>query len=147
MMENFWEKKTLSQMSSSEWESLCDGCGKCCLNKIIDDETEELHFTNVACHLLHSKTCQCKKYEKRFKLVPECVKVSLDDIDQFHWLPASCAYRLLVEEKQLPEWHPLLTGSKSAMHTGGHSIRGKIVSETQIDPENLEDYIAIWPAE
>jgi len=146
-MENFWEKKTLSQMSSSEWESLCDGCGKCCLNKIIDDETEELHFTNVACHLLHSKTCQCKKYEKRFKLVPECVKVSLDDIDQFHWLPASCAYRLLVEEKQLPEWHPLLTGSKSAMHTGGHSIRGKIVSETQIDPENLEDYIAIWPAE
>ena len=146
-MENFLEKKTLSQMSSSEWESLCDGCGKCCLNKIIDDETEELHFTNVACHLLHSKTCQCKKYEKRFKLVPECVKVSLDDIDQFHWLPASCAYRLLVEEKQLPEWHPLLTGSKSAMHTGGHSIRGKIVSETQIDPENLEDYIAIWPAE
>jgi len=146
-MDKFWEKKTLSQMTSVEWESLCDGCGKCCLNKIIDDETEELHFTNVACHLLHSKTCQCKKYEKRLKLVPDCVKISLDDIDQFHWLPASCAYRLLVEEKPLPEWHPLLTGSKSAMHTGGHSIRGKIVSETQINPDDLEDYIAIWPAE
>lgn len=146
-MDNFWEKKTLSQMSQNEWESLCDGCGKCCLNKIIDDETEELHFTNVACHLLHTKTCQCRKYEKRLKLVPDCVKVSLDDIDQFHWLPASCAYKLLAEEKPIPEWHPLITGSQSKMHQGGHSIRGKIISETQIAPENLADYIAIWPAE
>jgi len=146
-MSNFWEEKTLSQMNSAEWESLCDGCGKCCLNKIIDDDTEELHFTNVACHLLHTKTCQCRKYDKRFKLVKDCVKVSLDDIDQFHWLPGSCAYRLLVENKPLPVWHPLLTGSKSAMHTGGFSIRGKIISENAIDPDNLEDYIAIWPAE
>lgn len=146
-MNHFWEKKTLSQMTPLEWESLCDGCGKCCLNKIIDDDTEELHFTTVACHLLHSKTCQCKKYDKRLKLVPECVKVSLDDIEQFHWLPASCAYRLLVEEKPLPEWHPLITGSKSAMHTGGYSIRGKIISEKQVNPDDLENYIALWPAE
>ena len=90
---------------------------------------------------------QCRKYDQRFKIVKDCVKVSLDDIDQFHWLPGSCAYRLLVEEKPLPVWHPLLTGSKSAMHKGGFSIRGKIISETAIDPDNLEDYIAIWPAE
>jgi len=147
LIDKFWETKTLSQMSKNEWESLCDGCGKCCLNKIIDDETEELHFTNVACHLLHTKTCQCKKYEKRLKIVPDCVKISLDDVEQFHWLPASCAYKLLIEEKPLPVWHPLITGSQSAMHKGGHSIRGKIISETQVDPDNLEDYIAIWPAE
>lgn len=146
-MTNFWQQKTLSQMTSSEWESLCDGCGKCCLNKIIDDDTEELHFTNVACHLLNTKSCQCKKYEQRFKLVKDCVKVSLDDIEQFHWLPGSCAYRLLAEGNDLPEWHPLITGSKSAMHKAGASIRGKIISETTIDPDNLEDYIVLWPAE
>ncbi|WP_372883196.1 YcgN family cysteine cluster protein [Psychromonas sp.] len=146
-MNKFWEHKTLSKMSGKEWESLCDGCGKCCLNKIIDDDTEELHFTNVACHLLHTKSCQCRKYDKRFKLVKDCVKVSLDDIEQFHWLPASCAYRRLAEGKPLPEWHPLITGSQSAMHKGGFSVRGKIISENSIDPDNLEDYIAIWPAE
>ncbi|HEY7866245.1 MAG TPA: YcgN family cysteine cluster protein [Psychromonas sp.] len=146
-MNKFWEYKTLSKMSDKEWESLCDGCGKCCLNKLIDDETEELHFTNVACHLLHTKSCQCRKYDQRFKLVNDCVKVSLDDIQQFHWLPASCAYRRLAEGKPIPEWHPLITGSKSAMHKGGFSVRGKIISESTIDPEKLEDYIAIWPAE
>lgn len=146
-MEKFWEKKSLSEMTNTEWESLCDGCGKCCLNKIIDDDTEELHFTNVACYLLHTKSCQCRKYKQRFQLVPECVKVSIDEPDQFAWLPASCAYRRLSEGKTLPDWHPLLTGSQSAMHKGGHSVRGKIVSEAQIDPENLEDYIVLWPAQ
>jgi uncharacterized cysteine cluster protein YcgN (CxxCxxCC family) len=146
-MKKFWEYKTLSRMSDKEWESLCDGCGKCCLNKLIDDETEELHFTNVSCHLLHTKSCQCRKYDQRFKLVNDCVKVSLDDIQQFHWLPSSCAYRRLAEGKSIPEWHPLITGSKSAMHKGGFSVRGKIISEKSIDPDKLGDYIAIWPAE
>jgi len=146
-MADFWKEKTLAQMSTQEWESLCDGCGKCCLNKIIDDDTEALHFTNVACHLLHTKSCKCRKYEQRFKLVKDCVKVSLDDIEQFHWLPASCAYRLLVEEKPLPAWHPLITGSQSAMHKAGCSIRGKIISEAAIDLDNLEDYIVTWPAQ
>ncbi len=146
-MSHFWEEKTLSQMSQTEWELLCDGCGKCCLHKIIDDDTEELHFTNVACQLLHTKTCQCRQYEQRFNIVKDCVKVSLDDIDQFHWLPTNCAYRLLVENKPLPIWHPLLTGSNAAMHKGGFSIRGKTISEKAINPANLSDYIAIWPAE
>lgn len=146
-MSKFWEYKTLSRMSDKEWESLCDGCGKCCLNKLIDDETEELHFTNVACHLLHTKSCQCRKYDQRFKLVSDCVKVSLDDIQQFHWLPSSCAYRRLAEGKPIPEWHPLITGSQSAMHKGGFSVRGKVISESAIDPEKLGEYITIWPAE
>ncbi|RJG42557.1 YcgN family cysteine cluster protein [Motilimonas pumila] len=141
----FWQQKTLAQLSEQEWESLCDGCGKCCLSKLIDDDTDELHYTNVACKLLNTKTCQCKKYEKRFKWVPDCVKVSLDQIDQFQWLPASCAYRRLAEGKDLPAWHPLLTGSASAMHAGGHSVRGKVIVE-QAGIE-LEDYIASWPAQ
>ncbi len=128
-MSEFWQTKTLAQMSTQEWESLCDGCGKCCLNKIIDDDTEDLHFTNVACHLLHTKTCQCRKYEQRFKHVDDCVKITLDDIEHFHWLPASCAYRLLIEGDDLPSWHPLRTGSKAAMHKAGYSVRGKAISE------------------
>ncbi len=143
-MDQFWQHKTLVQMTESEWESLCDGCGKCCLNKLIDDETEKLHFTNVACKLLNTKSCRCKKYEQRFKLVPDCVKVSLEDIDQFHWLPKTCAYRLLVEGKSLPEWHPLLTGNQSAMHAGGFSIRGKVVSE--LAAGDLEDHVVDWPS-
>ena len=141
----FWKEKTLAQLSEKEWESLCDGCGKCCLNKIIDEDTDTLHFTNVACYLLHHKTAQCKKYETRFKLVKNCMKVSLDDIEQFHWLPESCAYRRLVEGKELPLWHPLLVGNKSQMHKDGFSIRGKVISETLISDDNLQDYIKIWP--
>lgn len=140
----FWEEKTLAQMSPQEWESLCDGCGKCCLSKLIDDETDALHYTNVACKLLNTKSCQCKKYDKRFKLVPDCVKVSLVNIDQFQWLPASCAYRRIVESQPLPEWHPLLTGNSSAMHAGGHSVRGKVIVE--YEDIDLEEHVAIWPS-
>ncbi|WP_094751774.1 YcgN family cysteine cluster protein [Psychromonas sp. CD1] len=145
-MSHFWKEKTLAQMTKEEWESLCDGCGKCCLHKIIDDATEELHFTNVACKLLHTKSCQCRHYEQRFKYVKSCVKVSLDDIEQFHWLPKNCAYLLLIKGQPLPHWHPLLTGNQSAMHKGGFSIRGKTVSETEINIHYLDEYIATWPA-
>ena len=148
----FWYEKTLAQLSSDEWEALCDGCGKCCLAKLIDEDaplngdgSEQIHYTNVACYLLNQKSGQCNKYSQRFKLVDDCVKVTLDDIEQFHWLPASCAYRLLIEGKPLPHWHPLLTGSKSEMHKNGMSIRGKVVSE--IEAGDLENHIVSWPLE
>ncbi|MCE2571915.1 YcgN family cysteine cluster protein [Motilimonas eburnea] len=141
----FWQEKTLAKMTAQEWELLCDGCGKCCLSKLIDDDTDELHYTNVACKLLNTKSCQCKKYDKRFKHVPDCIKVSLDNIDQFQYLPGSCAYRRLAEGKPLPEWHPLLTGSTSAMHAGGHSVRGKVI--TEFDEIDLQDHIATWPTQ
>ena len=141
--EQFWQHKKLEEMTDAEWESLCDGCGKCCLNKIIDDDTEELFFTNVACSQLNTKTCGCNNYEKRFKLVPDCFKVTLKNRDSFGWLPASCAYRLLDEGKALPSWHPLLTGSKSAMHKAGQSVRNKVISESQAG--DLEDHVVYWP--
>ena len=148
----FWKNKTLAQMSEQEWEALCDGCGKCCLAKLIDDDApldeqgnEVVHFTNVSCYLLNLKTCQCRKYERRFELVEDCVKVCLEEIDQFHWLPATCAYRLLIEGKPLPDWHPLIAGNSSEMHRRGASVRGRAICETQAG--DLEDYIVTWPLE
>ena len=140
---HFWLNTPLEKMTDAQWESLCDGCGKCCLAKLIDDDTEELHYTNVACDLLDNKKCGCSNYANRFALVPDCVKVSIKDKESFAWLPTSCAYKRLAEGKTLPSWHPLLTGSKSAMHKAGMSIRGKIVYESQVD--YLENYIALWP--
>lgn len=139
----FWRQKTLAQMSEQEWESLCDGCGKCCLNKLIDDDTDELYYTSACCKLLDRHTGQCSDYLRRFKQVPDCVKVSLDDSDGFGWLPPTCAYRRLNEGRDLPNWHPLLTGSTTAMHQAGQSVRGKVVDERTVD--DLQDYIVIWP--
>ena len=139
----FWQAITMEKMSDSQWESLCDGCGKCCLNKVIDDETEELFFTNVACSQLNETTCQCNNYSQRFQLVSDCFKVTLANRDSFAWLPASCAYRLIDEGKDLPSWHPLLTGSRDDMHRHGQSIRGKVISEKAAG--DLEDHIVTWP--
>lgn len=141
--DQFWKSKTMEQMTEQEWESLCDGCGKCCLNKVIDDETDELFFTNVACSQLNTKSCQCKNYSKRFKLVPDCFKVTIENRESFGWLPASCAYRLIDEGKALPSWHPLLVGSAKEMHRLGQSIRGKVISEKAAG--DLEDHVVSWP--
>ncbi|MDB2387051.1 YcgN family cysteine cluster protein [Shewanella sp.] len=139
----FWNEKTLTQMSHDEWESLCDGCGKCCLNKLIDDETEQLYYTNAACQLLDPQQGHCQNYAQRFQFVPSCTKVTLDNLSMLTWLPDSCAYRRLNENRGLPTWHPLLTGSKEAMIAAGMSVAGKVVCETQI--RDIEDHIVIWP--
>ncbi|WP_439036015.1 YcgN family cysteine cluster protein [Agarivorans sp. Z349TD_8] len=132
-------------MSAQEWESLCDGCGKCCLSKLIDEDTDELYFTNIACVLLNSKSCQCSDYQHRFAKVPDCVKITLDDIEVFHWLPPSCAYKRLIEGKSLPAWHPLLhAGKHSEMHKRSASVRGKVVCETQLNGPS-QNYIVRWP--
>ena len=138
----FWQVKSLQQMTMTEWESLCDGCGKCCLNKLIDEDTEELVFTNVACNLLNTKTCQCSDYGNRFKKEPDCLQITHDKIAEFNWLPSTCAYRLLAEGQSLPEWHPLITGSRSAMHQAGQSVRGKVVHEAYAG--DWADHIITW---
>ncbi|CAM4097958.1 YcgN family cysteine cluster protein [Shewanella aquimarina] len=140
---SFWKEKTLAELSAQEWESLCDGCGKCCLNKIIDDETDELYYTNAACKLLDAKACNCMHYEQRFTFVPSCTKVTVDNIAELTWLPDSCAYRRLYQGRDLPSWHPLLTGDKTKMHELGMSIRNKIVNENKV--RYLEDHIVLWP--
>ncbi|KJF93397.1 hypothetical protein UB33_05690 [Photobacterium angustum] len=142
-MTHFWQEKDLATMTDQEWESLCDGCGKCCLHKLIDDDTDDIYYTNVACSLLDNKTCSCKDYPNRFESGEECLKLTRDRIDEFVWLPETCAYRLLAEGKSLPEWHPLLTGSKEAMHKANESVRDKIVYE--IDVIDWEDHIQNLP--
>ncbi|MFI3247123.1 MAG: YcgN family cysteine cluster protein [Ferrimonas sp.] len=144
----FWHKP-LDEMTEQEWESLCDGCGKCCLNKLIDDDTDEVFFTNVACQLLNHKSCQCNQYPKRFKYVPDCLKVSVQNLEELYWFPPSCAYRRLHEGRGLPSWHPLLTGSHSAMHAAGMSIRNKVLDERDVGTEGhiLAGCIVHWPAE
>ncbi|MFM2481115.1 YcgN family cysteine cluster protein [Celerinatantimonas sp. YJH-8] len=141
----FWQHKSLEQMNDAEWEALCDGCGKCCLAKVIDDDTDQLYFTEISCQLLNQKSCQCNDYQHRFEKVSDCVKISLQDPETFQWLPPSCAYRRLSEGRPLPSWHPLRhRGKKSEMHKAGASIRGKTISEVFIHGE-LQDFIAWWP--
>lgn len=159
----FWETKSLQEMNDSEWEAICDGCAKCCLQKFIHDpnvdesvmevtdqpsEDGELYYTNIACHLLHKQKCFCTAYDKRTELVPDCVKLTKENLDKIFYMPQSCAYRRLYENRGLPSWHPLLNdGKKTKMHLLGMSVRNKTVNENDVDVAEFEDYIVTWPLE
>lgn len=136
----FWETKTLAQMTRAEWESLCDGCGKCCLYKLQDIDTDELVFTNVACRLLDAQTCRCAHYERRHEVVPDCIEFDTDMISELIWMPSTCAYRVLSEGKPLQPWHPLISGDPESVHRAGISIRGRFISEDDADPD-LEEHV------
>ena len=137
----FWKTKTLRQMSPSEWEALCDGCGKCCLVKLIDDLTDDLHYTTVACKLLDCESCQCGDYENRKTLVEDCVILSPRLIEELNWMPSTCAYRLIHEGKDLYWWHPLMSGSPDTVHEAGISVRGRAISEREVQDSELFEYI------
>ena len=138
----FWETKTLAEMTSEQWESLCDGCGQCCLHKLEDEDTGELAFTSVCCDLIDLDTCRCTRYSERCTLVPECLDLKQHDFAEYNWLPATCAYRLLTDGKPLPEWHPLITGNPDSVKQAGASISSYATKESQVD--DLEDYIIEW---
>ena len=140
----FWETKTLRQMSSEEWESLCDGCARCCLHKLEDEESEEVFYTDVACQYLEQDACRCTEYQDRNRLVPNCVWLTPDDVDIFHWLPTTCAYRLIAEGQALPSWHPLVSGRAESVHEAGISVAGRCVSEAFVHDEDFEDRIIRW---
>jgi len=130
---NFWEHKSLSEMTRSEWEQLCDGCAKCCLHKIEDEDTGIIYSTNVVCQYLDLQKCQCSDYSHRSVLVPECVTLSPDNLQEVYYMPSTCSYRLLAEGKPLPQWHPLVTGQKDSVPDSGHSVCGKVVSELEVE--------------
>ncbi len=139
----FWETKPLSAMNAGEWESLCDGCGLCCLIRFEDEDTGEIIPTRVSCQLLDADACRCKDYANRKATVPDCIKLVPDNIEDLMWMPKSCAYRRLHEGKPLPVWHPLLTGDPETVHEQGVSVRGQVISETALDdPEDALDFSA-----
>jgi uncharacterized protein len=145
--EPFWRRKPLGQMTDSEWESLCDGCGRCCLVKLEDaDDSSRTYFTDVACRLLDGDTCRCRDYANRTAEVKDCVRLTPRNINRIVWLPPTCAYRLLADGRDLYWWHPLVSGDRDTVHQAGISVRGRVAaSEDEIKDDDLEDRIVSWP--
>jgi hypothetical protein len=142
----FWERVPLKNLAPREWEALCDGCGKCCLNKLEDPDTAEIAFTRVACRLLDDDTCRCAQYDIRKQFVPDCVVLTPKNIsDIAYWMPSTCAYRLLYEGKALYDWHPLISGTHETVHKAGVSVKGWTVPEFEVPEEDWEDYIVEEP--
>lgn len=137
----FWEAKPLAAMSREEWESLCDGCGQCCLLKVEDEDTGAIYLTSLACKLLDTQTCRCSDYSNRKKRVTDCISMRPKDIDDLSWLPQTCAYRSLAEGRGLEWWHPLVSGDLDTVHAAGVSVRGWARSEKGVKPNAVARYI------
>lgn len=145
-MSDFWETLTLDKMSRQQWESLCDGCGLCCLVKIKDEDSAEVFNTTVSCRLLNIENCRCRDYDNRLAEVPMCTRLTLENLPEMHWLPETCAYKRLYRGGSLPDWHPLITKNKDSVHNAGVSAKWFAQSEEYIHPEQLTDFV-IFPDE
>jgi uncharacterized cysteine cluster protein YcgN (CxxCxxCC family) len=143
--EPFWRTKRLEDLNAEEWESLCDGCGRCCLVKFEYDDAQEIGYTDVACRLLDLNLCRCVDYPNRAHEVDDCLQLTPEKVRQSDWLPPTCAYRLVAEGKPLYWWHPLVSGSADTVHEAGISVRGRVVSERNVSPRAQEDRIVEWP--
>ena len=142
--ERFWEKKSLTELSDEEWEAVCDGCGRCCMIKLQDESTDEVHYTAMVCDLLDQEHVRCTAYPRRHELVPDCVVIDAERALEFSWLPLTCGYRTLAEGRQLPWWHPLISGDASSVVEAGISVKGRVVAESEIHPEEHEDMVVTW---
>ena len=140
MTDPFWKDKTLHQLTPEEWEALCDGCGRCCLQKLKSPTTGKVTYTWVACYLLDIEQCRCENYELRHVLVPDCVALNAENIPRLRWLPKTCAYRLVAAGRDLPEWHPLVSGSAETVHAAGISVRERAISEEYVHPDHIEKF-------
>ena len=146
LADRFWETKKLDQMNKAEWEAVCDGCGKCCLNKLEDEDSGEVALTRVACRLLDNETCLCTQYPIRHQFVPECIVLTPKTLeDNMYWLPRTCGYRLLYEGRGLYDWHPLIAGNSTAIHEAGVTMQGRTVPEFEVDEDDWEDHIIEEP--
>lgn len=141
----FWEDKTLEEMTPAEWEALCDGCGRCCLIKLEDEETGEIITSDVHCRLLDGESCRCTDYANRKKHVPDCIKLTPEKVREISWIPTTCAYRRLAEGRGLAWWHPLVSGDPETVVQAGISVRGRTVDEKAVKPGDWETHIVDWP--
>lgn len=142
----FWRTKTMAEMTAKEWESLCDGCGRCCLNKLTDVDTNETVYTDVGCRLLDGQTCRCTDYPRRQAKVKDCVRLTPRNVKRLTWLPPTCGYRLIADGNDLYWWHPLVSGDPDTVHVAGISVRGRVTaSEKDVPDDKLEEYIVSWP--
>lgn len=143
----FWQTKTLGEMSDAEWESLCDGCGKCCLIRLEDDESGEIYTTDAHCRLFDNQTCRCSNYANRKLVVSDCVILKPDNVDGLKWMPRTCAYKLLSEGKPLPDWHHLVSGTHETIHKAGMSVQDATVTELGLSDDELMARVTVWPGE
>jgi uncharacterized protein len=143
----FWTQIKLADMTDDQWESLCDGCGKCCVIRLEDEDTGEIYTTNVACKLLDGVSCQCRDYENRKSVVPDCVKLTPQNMGELGWLPKTCAYRLIAEGRALYDWHPLISGDRKTVVRSGMSVSGKTIPEARVKARHLVNHITHWPGE
>lgn len=140
----FWERKRLAELDAEEWELLCDGCGRCCLLKLEDPDSGAVCYTGVACRLLDLESVRCTDYPRRSQRVPDCLVLDAATASATHWLPSTCAYRLVAEGKPLPHWHPLVSGDPRTVREAGISVAGRVLSERFVHPEALDDYLIRW---
>lgn len=140
----FWERKQLAELDEDEWEALCDGCARCCLHKLEDEDSGKVFYTRVRCRHLDEEHCRCTDYASRSKLMPNCVQLDPGRVGEFHWLPNTCAYRLLAEGSPLPEWHPLVSGDSRSVQDAGISIRGRCISDEFVHPDGYDEHIIHW---
>jgi uncharacterized cysteine cluster protein YcgN (CxxCxxCC family) len=146
--EPFWRTKTLAEMTDSEWESLCDGCGRCCLNKLEEEDTGDIYYTDVACRLFDEQSCRCSDYVNRSAKVEDCLRLTPQNVPGTSWLPPTCGYRLVAEGRDLYWWHPLVSGDPDTVHAAGVSVRGRVGgNERDVKDTELEDHIVSWPGE
>lgn len=141
---SFWQEKTLSELSDSEWESLCDGCARCCMIKLEDEDDGTVYHTGLVCHLLDIDACRCTRYPQRHELVPDCIEFGPELVTSLSWLPTTCAYRRVAEGLPLESWHPLISGSRDSVHQAGISVRGRVIPVQMVHEDDLEDHIVEW---
>ena len=143
-MPDWWHDKSLAELNETEWEALCDGCAKCCLHKLEDEDSGEVLYTKVRCRYLDEQTCRCTDYAHRSVLVPHCIQLRVEDVHALDWLPSTCAYRLRAKGQRLPQWHPLVSGEANTVYEAGVSIRGRAISDEYVHPDGFDEHVVQW---